>query len=162
MGTSPASLAAAQGHLGTGLNPDGTWNGAGAISPIDRFATMFSGVGITDTDGTEWYFPQRLTNDTQVIANGNDNPAQKVLDVHATMGADLPKSLFIYAFGASLGGTGVTTTAQLLADQSGIPTDHLTLVDRSATYAHNDPAGAEPDNEFLSALLPFLDKVDGS
>ena len=162
VGTSPAGLSAAQGHLGTGLNPDGTWNGAGAISPIDRYATMFVGAGITDADGAEWYFPQRLTNDTQVVANGNANPAQTVLDVHATKGAELPKSLFIYAFGASLGGAGVTTTAQLLADQSEIPADHLTLVDRSGTYAHNDPAGAAPDNEFLGALLPFLEKVADS
>ena len=162
VGTSPASLSAAQGHLGTGLNPDGTWNGAGAISPIDRYATMFSGAGITDTDGAEWYFPQRLTNDTQVVANGNANPAQTVLDVHATMGAELPETLFIYAFGASLGGAGVTTTAQLLADQSDIPADRLTLVDRSGTYAHNDPAGAAPDSEFLSDLLPFLEKVADS
>ena len=160
VGTSPPSLAAAQGHLGTGLNADGTWNGAGAISPIDRFATMFSGAGIDDTDGTEWYFPQRLTNDTQVIANGIANPAQKILDVDATMGADLPKSLFIYAFGASLGGAGVPASARLLAQQSGIPADHLTLLDRSSTYAHNDPAGASPQNDFLSALLPFLAKVD--
>ncbi|WP_426572124.1 hypothetical protein [Aquihabitans sp. McL0605] len=161
VGTSPPSLAAAQGHLGTGLTKDGGWNGDGAISPIKRFATMFSGDGIKDADGTEWYFPQRLTTDTSVVANGNANPGQDVLDVHATMGADLPKDLRIYAFGASLGGKGVTTTAQLLARQSGIADDHLTLVDRSNTYAHNDPAGAAPSNDFLDGLLPFLKQVGG-
>ena len=44
--TSPASLAAAQAHLGTGLAAAGPvhgWNGAGALTPITRYATMFSG-----------------------------------------------------------------------------------------------------------------------
>ena len=27
-------------------------------------------------DGTEWYFPQRLTDDTGAVDNGNANPAQ--------------------------------------------------------------------------------------
>ena len=29
----------------------------GALTPITRFATMFSGVGVQNADGTEWYFP---------------------------------------------------------------------------------------------------------
>ncbi len=105
--TSPASLAAAQAHLGTGITAAGPvhgWNGVGALTPITRFATMFSGAGINNVDGTEWYFPQRLTNDTAVVNNGNASPAQDALDVHATMGHELPKRLKIYAFGAHLGG----------------------------------------------------------
>jgi len=47
----------------------------------------------------------------------------------------------------------------VLADQSGIPKDHLTLLARPDTYAHNDPAGASPDNEFLDALFPYLQSV---
>ena len=31
----------------------------------------------TNVDGTEWYFPQRLTDDTGAVDNGNANPAQK-------------------------------------------------------------------------------------
>ncbi len=103
--TSPPSLLAAQAHLGTGLADAGPvhgWNGTGALTPLDRFATMFSGYPMQNTDGTEWYFPQRLTDDTGAVANGNANPAQAVLDVHATMGHQLPKSLLIYAFGARL------------------------------------------------------------
>ena len=113
--TSPASLAAAQGHLGEGLSSKGPihgWNGTGALSPIKRFATMFSGSGVKNADGTEWYFPQRLTDDTAAVADGNANPAQSVLDVHATMGHDLPHSLQIYAFDTSLGGPGVLTATK--------------------------------------------------
>ncbi len=160
--TSPPSLAAAQAHLGEGLSSKGPihgWNGTGALTPITRFATMFSGEGVTNADGTEWYFPQRLTDDTATVADGNANPAQSVLDVHATMGHDLPHDLLIYAFDTSLGGPGVLTATRTLAQQSGIPMSHLTLVDEHTTYAHNDPAGAYPDNIFFSHLVPYLDKV---
>jgi hypothetical protein len=82
-----------------------------------------------------------------------------VLDVHATMGQDLPHNLRIYAFGAHLSGQGVLTAAQLLAQQSNIPAGNLTLINRQSTYAHNDPAGAYPNNVFFKNLVPFLKKV---
>jgi hypothetical protein len=65
----------------------------------------------------------------------------------------------IYAFAAHLGGPGVLVATQALAQQSGIPMSHLTLVDEHATYAHNDPAGAYPDNIFFDHLVPFLKNV---
>ena len=159
VGSSPPALAAAQAHLGAGVAAAGPvhgWNGAGALTPIKRFATMFSGLGINSVDGTEWYFPERLTLDTGAVDNGNANPAQSVLDVHATMGHKLPKRLLIYAFDTSLGGPGVLADAQALAAQSNIPKRNLTLVDRHTTYAHNDPAGAYPNNAFFAQLVPFL------
>jgi hypothetical protein len=112
-----------------------------------------------NVDGTEWYFPQRLTDDTGAVANGNANPAQSVLGVNATMGHNLPKSLLIYAFGAHLGGASVPADAQLLAQQSGIPMSNLTLANYQSTYSHNDPAGAYPNNAFFNLLVPFLGKV---
>ena len=160
--TSPSSLLAAQAHLGQGLAAAGPvhgWNGSGALTPLNRFATMFSGYPMQNADGTEWYFPQRLTDDTGAVDNGNANPAQSVLDVPATMGHDLPKDLLIYAFGARLGGAGVPQDAQLLAAQSGIPMSNLTLANYQSTYSHNDPAGAYPDNAFFDRLVPFLGKV---
>jgi pimeloyl-ACP methyl ester carboxylesterase len=160
--TSPTSLAAAQAHLGQGLSASGPvhgWNGAGALTPIDRFATMFSGYPMQNANGTEWYFPQRLTDDTGAVANGNANPAQSVLDVDATMGHHLPKDLLIYAFGAHLGGASVPAAAQLLAQQSGIPMSNLTLANYQSTYSHNDPAGAYPNNAFFDRLVPFLHRV---
>jgi pimeloyl-ACP methyl ester carboxylesterase len=164
VGTSPPSLAAAQAHLGSGLSSSGPahgWNGTGALTPLNRYATMFSGAGLQNVDGTEWYFPQRLTDDTGAVANGNANPAQAVLDVHSTMGRQLPKALKVYAFGAALGGAAVPADAQLLAQQSGIPASNLTLVNAAPTYAHNDPAGAYPNNLFFAKLVPFLQSVAG-
>jgi pimeloyl-ACP methyl ester carboxylesterase len=157
--TSPPSLLAAQAHLGTGLTATGGWNGAGALTPIKRFETMFSGYPLLNVDGTEWYFPQRLTDDTGAVDNGNANPAQAVLGVDATMGHHLPRDLRIYAFGARLGGESVLQDAQLLAAQSHIPAGNLTLINRQSTYSHNDPAGAYPNNVFFDHLVPFLDGI---
>jgi len=75
------------------------------------------------------------------------------------MGHELPHGFLIYAFGAHLGGQGVLTAAQGLAQQSDIPPGNLTLINRQSTYAHSDPAGAYPNNVFFQNLVPFLKKV---
>jgi len=162
VGTSPASLLAAQAHLGQGISPVGPlhgWDGAGALTPIARFAQMFSGVGVDGADGTEWYFPARLTIDSGAVGNGLSNPAERVLGVDATLGRRLPRRLRIYAFGARLGGSGVLQDAKALASESGIPARNLLLIDRASTYAHNDPAGAYPRNAFADGLTQFLHRV---
>ena len=161
--TSPAGLRAAQAHLGQ-LAPSGDprgWNRAGELTPIKRYADMFSGWGLKGLDGTAWYHPRRLTIDAGAVAAGNPNDAQKVLDVRATHGRDLPRRLRIYAFGAALGGQRVLDAASALAKQSGIPASRVTLVNRASTYAHNDPNSAYPKNDFVRDLLPFLKKVKG-
>jgi hypothetical protein len=159
--TSPAGLIAAQAHLGhlaASGDPVG-WDDAGELTPLKRYARMFSGWGLKGLDGTAWYHPQRLTIDSGAVAAGNANPAQKVLDVRATHGDDLPRKLRIYAFGAALGGQRVLDAASALAEQSHIPKRNLTLVDRHATYAHNDPNSAAPRNAFVKNLLPFLRQI---
>jgi pimeloyl-ACP methyl ester carboxylesterase len=159
--TSPPGLRAAQAHLGhlaASGNPRG-WDQAGELTPIRRYAEMFSGTGLKSLDGTAWYHPQRLTIDSGSVAAGNANPAQRILDVRATHGRDLPKRLRIYAFGAALGGQRVLDAATILARQSRISKRRLTLVDRHETYAHNDPAGASPRNDFVKYLVPFLRKI---
>jgi pimeloyl-ACP methyl ester carboxylesterase len=165
VGSSPPNLKAAQLHGGKGVEEvaeaDGLhgWNGEGALTPVQRYAEMLSGTGLSSADGTEWYFPERLTIDTGAVANGNENPAQSVLDVHSTQGSDLPQSLKIYAFATELGKQGVLTSAETLAKQSGIPSNNLTLINEETTYAHNDPAGAYPNNEFFNNLVPFLEGI---
>jgi pimeloyl-ACP methyl ester carboxylesterase len=159
--TSPMGLRAAQAHLGQ-LKESGDprgWDGTGALTPIQRYAEMFSGWGLQSRDGTAWYHPQRLTIDSGAVAAGNANDAQSILDVRATHGRDLPKKLRIYAFGAALGGQRVLDGATILADQSGIPHDRLVLVNGEANYSHNDPNSASPTNEFLENLTPFLNKI---
>ena len=162
VGTSPAALLAAQAHLGRGVSPAGPlhgWDGAGALTPITRFARMLSGFGVSDADGSEWYFPQRLTIDSGAVGNGTPNPAQSVLGLRATMGRHLPHRLLIYAFGARLGGAGVLLDARALAAQSGIPAGNLLLINRASTYAHNDPVAAYPRNAFFAGLTGFLQRI---
>jgi hypothetical protein len=162
--TSPPALAAAQAHLGrlaASGDPRG-WDGAGELTPLRRYADMFSGWGLKGLDGTAWYHPLRLTIDSGAVAAGNANAAQKLLGVRATHGHDLPRRLRIFAFAAALGGERVIDAARTLATQSRIPARQLTLVDRHATYAHNDPAGATPQrNDFLKRLVPFLGRLAG-
>ena len=159
--TSPPALAAAQAHLGhlaASGDPRG-WDDAGELTPVDRYAQVFSGTGVLGHDGTAWYHPLRLTIDSGSVAAGNANPAQDILGVKATHGADLSQKLRIYAFGAALGGQRVLDAAKALAEQSQIPRKRLTLVDRQSTYSHNDPNSAFPKNEFVSRLLGFLERV---
>jgi pimeloyl-ACP methyl ester carboxylesterase len=159
--TSPPSLAAAQAHLGhlaSSGDPRG-WDNAGELTPVQRFADMFSGTGLLGLDGTAWYHPLRLTIDSGAVGDGNANPAQQILDVQATHGDDLGRRTRILAFGAALGGQGVLDAATALAAQSRIPRGKLTLINRATTYAHNDPNSAFPDNDFVSKLVPFLDKI---
>jgi hypothetical protein len=121
---------------------------------------MFSGWGILGHDGTAWYHPMRLTIDSGAVGDGVANPAQSVLNVHSTDAAKLPKRLRIYAFGAALGGPNVPLAAQILAQTAGIPKRNLKLVNRQATYAHNDPNAADPKvNAFIKRLIPFLRKI---
>jgi hypothetical protein len=156
VGTSPASLALSQAHLGRGLTATGGWDGTGALTPIARYADMFAGGGLDGADGSEWYFPTRLALDSGAVGGGRPNPAQSVLGLRAILATKLPHSLRIYAFGAALGGSRVLTAARQLAHLAHIPASHLVLIDRHSAYAHNDPAGAYPHNAFLSGLLPFL------
>ena len=125
------------------------WNPAGAITPVQRYAQMRSGAGVTSADGTEWYYPERLTIDSAGVGNGIMNPAQTVLGEDAIHGSELPTSLHIHAINSELDtlfGEGFNTLkfAEELAEQSKIPSENLTLVDVRSTYPHNDTNGAFP------------------
>ena len=155
--TSPGNLAAFQVHDGQ-LAASGDprpWDQAGDITPVLRYADMLFGTDVKGTDGSAWYHPMRLSIDSGAVGDGNKNPAQKVLDVKATHGDDV--HLPMYAFGAALGNTRVLDAVKTLAKQSGVPKKDVTLIDRSSTYAHNDPNAAAPKrNAFLKHLVPFL------
>ena len=49
--------------------------------------------------------------------------------------------------------------ARALAALSGIPPANLLLVNRTSSYAHNDPAGAYPHNAFFAGLTRFLRRL---
>jgi hypothetical protein len=146
------------GHLqGGNCDPCG-WIRGNAITPIQRYATMISGWGLQNTDGTAWYHPMRLSIDSGAVADGNANPAQKVLDVDTTHGNDI--NVPMYAFAAALGNDRVVQATKALARQSHLPKHDVTIVNKAETYAHNDPNAASPSrNDFLKHLIPFLDGI---
>jgi pimeloyl-ACP methyl ester carboxylesterase len=155
--TGPKSLSLVQqhiGHLATSGDPRDWVDGE--LGTVTRAASVFS--GIIGMDGSSWYHPRRLSLDAGVVNNGLATPAQKVLGVRTTHGRDL--DLPIYAFETSLGKGRVLKGARLLAKQSHISSKRLTLVSRSATYAHIDPLSASPEkNDFVKTVVPFLKMV---
>jgi pimeloyl-ACP methyl ester carboxylesterase len=158
--TSPDGLELVQlhmGHLADSGDPRGWVDGE--LVPLERAARMFSGPeGVESMDGTAWYHPQRLSMDSAAVNGGIENPAQEVLDVHATHGRDL--DLPLYALETSFGAGRVLNGARALAQQSGIPEDQLTLVDESDRLAHTDPmATATEQNPLVETLVPFLDAL---
>jgi len=158
--TSPEPLAAFQvhaGHVQRGDCEPCAWVRGGAITPVQRYASMISGWDLPGVDGTAWYHPMRLTIDSGAVGDGNRNPAQEVLHVKTTHGDDI--QVPIYAFAAALGGGRVIDAARTLARQSDLPRRKVTIVDREHTYAHNDPNSASPKNAFLNHLLPFLQGI---
>lgn len=101
-------------------------------------------------------------------SRGQRHPAQEVLGENAIHGHELPASLKILAINSELDkavGANSLQAAQVLAEQSGTPAENLTLIDRETTYAHNDPAGADPEaggiyeNVFFKELVPFLEVI---
>ena len=164
VGTSPASLVAAQAHLGKGVSTTTKnglhgWDGTRRADADQALCDDVLG----DRD-------QQRRRDRVVLpaaahrrhARGRQRhrqPRPGVLDVHSTMGRRLRRTLKIYAFGAALGGQGVLLDAQQLAKQSHIPKRNLVLINRHSTYAHNDPAGAFPNNVFFDHLVPFLSRI---
>ena len=155
--TGPANLRLVQQHLGS-VAPSGelrTWVN-GELGTVERAAAAFSGV--TGMDGTAWYHPRRLSLDGSVTNGGRPTPAQKVLGVRTTRGRDV--HVPIYAFETSLGKGRVLRGARMLAERGGVPERDVTLVDRSATYAHVDPLTASPGkNDFVRTVVPFLKRI---
>jgi pimeloyl-ACP methyl ester carboxylesterase len=154
--TSPSNLIAFQvhdGQLAASGDPRG-WDQAGDITPVARYAAMLFGSSVKGSDGSAWYHPLRLTLDAGAIGDGNKNPAQKVMGVRATHGDDIHVPIF--AFAAALGGQRVVDATQALADQSGLPSRDVTIIDRHHTYSHNDPNAAFPKNAFVSHVVPYL------
>ena len=100
------------GPARTGRRAPGDGFDGGELTPLRRFADMFSGWGLKGLDGTAWYHPLRLTIDGGAVAAGNDNPVQRRLGMRAVHGDDLPRELRIYAFAASLGGSRVLGAAR--------------------------------------------------
>jgi pimeloyl-ACP methyl ester carboxylesterase len=157
--SSPAELGLL--HInGGGLAPVGDprdWSDGG-VTPVGRLAETF---GQEPTNAVEWYFPSRLSIDT----NGADQMTQN--DVASFLGLRLMHTrkvnLPLYAIATDLAGAHVLDGARNLIARSRITKKQSTLVNRNPLMSHLDPLTAAPKtNAFLKTVVPFLDtKVFG-
>ena len=157
--TSPADLSLL--HInGGGLAASGDprdWVDGG-LTPISRLAATF---GQEPTNAVEWYFPKRLTIDT----NGADQMRQN--DVANFLGLRLMHTrqvnLPLYAIATDLAGAHVLEGARNFIGRSRTTRRESMLVNRNPLMSHLDPLTAAPKtNAFLKTVVPFLDtKVFG-
>jgi hypothetical protein len=153
--SSPAELGLL--HINGGaLAPAGDprdWSDGG-VTPVSRLAATF---GQEPSNAVEWYFPTRLTIDT----NGADQMTQN--DVAGFLGLRLMHTrkvnLPLYAIATDLAGVHVLDGARGLIRRSRITRRQSMLVNRNPLMSHLDPLTAAPKtNAFLKTVVPFLDR----
>ena len=153
--TSPPDLSLLHVN-GGGLAPSGDprdWVDGGLTS-VARLAETF---GQEPTNAVEWYFPKRLTIDT----NGADQ--MEANDVGNFLGLRLfhtrKVNLPLYAIASDLAGAHVLDGARNLIARSKITRRESMLVNRNPLMSHLDPLTAAPKkNAFLKTIVPFLDR----
>ena len=157
--TSPADLGLLHingGALAASGNPR-DWVDGG-VTPVSRLAETF---GQEPSNAVEWYFPTRLTIDT----NGADQMRQN--DVGNFLGLRLAHTkqvnLPLYAIATDLAGAHVLDGARNFIRRSRTTRKESMLVNRNPLMSHLDPLVAAPKtNAFLKTVVPFLDdKVFG-
>ena len=126
----------------------------GGVTPVSRLAATF---GQEPTNAVEWYFPKRLTIDT----NGADQMTRN--DVANFLGLRLTHTrkvnLPLYAIATDLAGAHVLDGARNLIRRSRITRRESMLVNRNPLFSHLDPLTAAPKaNAFLKTIVPFLDR----
>jgi pimeloyl-ACP methyl ester carboxylesterase len=151
--TSPPDLALlhvnAGGLAGSGDPRD--WVDGG-ITPVARLAQTF---GREPGNGVEWYFPRRLTIDTNGADQMQMNDVARFLGLRLmhTERIDVP----IYAFQTDLTGGEVLEGARRLVERARTTEREALLIDGAPEQSHLDPLTAAPEeNEFLGGLEQFL------
>jgi pimeloyl-ACP methyl ester carboxylesterase len=153
--TSPASLSLIHingGGLATSGDPR-DWVDGG-VTPVSRLAATF---GQEPANGIEWYFPKRLTIDT----NGANQMTRS--DVTDFLGLRLlhtrQVNLPLYAIATDLGGAHVLDGARNFIRRARTTRRQSMLVNRNPLMSHLDPLLAAPKtNGFLKTVVPFLDR----
>jgi hypothetical protein len=151
--TSPAALALIHvhsGHLATGGQPLG-WVNDGP-TPAQDIAFVFAQEPVGSVD---WYYPERLTIDTEAASSLQPTAADTVLGLKVTeeSGVDVP----MFVIQTSLGGTDNAVEDAALNYQAHSEIPSVTVVNKGATYGHLDPLLAAPsDNAFISNVMPWI------
>ncbi len=150
--TSPlgADLQLNGGHLAPSGDPR-DWIDGG-VTPVRRIAETF---GQEPSNSIEWYFPKRLTIDTNGADQLRDNAVARYLGLRLlhTSQVDLP----LYALQTDLTGGHVLQGARRFIDRSATTKAESRLVDADPQESHLDPLMAVPPrNAFYRTVVPFL------
>jgi pimeloyl-ACP methyl ester carboxylesterase len=150
--TSPldASLRINGGRLATSGDPRDWVNGG--VTPVHRLAATF---GQEPSNSIEWYFPRRLTIDTNGADQLRNNDVARYLGLRLfhTRQVDLP----LYALQTDLTGGHVLRGALRFIDRSRTTRSESRLVNADPEQSHLDPLmAAVPKNRFFSTVVPFL------
>jgi hypothetical protein len=151
--TSPAALALLHVNAGS-LAEQGdprAWVDGGVTTAQD----VAAGFGQEPANGVEWFFPRKLTIDT----NGADAMKQNAvadylgLRLEHTDEIDIP----IYAFQSDLTDGAVLKGAERLVKRAKTTKKQAMLIDGDPDYSHLDPLLATPGkNEFTKTVAKFL------
>jgi pimeloyl-ACP methyl ester carboxylesterase len=151
--TSPAELSLL--HInGGGLAPSGDprdWVDGG-VTPIGRMAQTF---GQEPSNAVEWYFPKRLTIDTNGADQMRSNEVTNFLGLRLfhTRKVNLP----LYAIATNLARAHVLDGARNFIRRARTTRRESMLVNRNPLMSHLDPLVAAPKtNAFLKTVVPFL------
>lgn len=151
--TSPEALSLLHVNAG-GLAPAGDprpWEDGG-ITAARAVARTF---GQEPANAVEWYFPRRLSIDTNAASPLRQTPAARLLGLRLrhTEQIDVP----VYAFQSDLTDGRVLRGARRLIAGSASRRSDAMLVDGTPEASHLDPLTAGfADNEFLQTVVGFL------
>ncbi|HSD23410.1 MAG TPA: hypothetical protein VLB79_03700 [Solirubrobacterales bacterium] len=153
--TSPAALGLLHVN-GGGLAASGDprdWVDGG-VTPVSRLAETFAQ---EPSNAVEWYFPKRLTIDTNGADRMSANDVGNFLGLRLfhTRKVNLP----LYAIATDLAGAHVLDGARNFIRRSRTTRRESMLVNRNPQNSHLDPLTAAPrTNAFLKTVVPFLDR----
>ena len=155
--TSPADLGLlhvnAGGLAGSGDPRD--WVDGG-VTPVARLAQF---LGQEPSNGVEWYFPRRLTIDTDAANELEQTEAAEFLGLRLEHSRRI--NVPIYAFQTDLTDGGVLKGARALVKRARTKRKDSMLVDGAPQQSHLDPLLASPKrNEFLKTVIDFLDEIE--
>ncbi|MGH2924766.1 MAG: hypothetical protein ACRDK1_02210 [Solirubrobacterales bacterium] len=124
----------------------------GGVTPIRRVARTF---GQEPSNSIEWFFPKRLTIDTNGADQLRQNDVARYLGLrlmHAKQ-VDLP----LYALQTALTNGGVLRGARAFIARARTTRPESRLVNAAPRESHLDPLMASPRrNAFLKTIVPFL------
>lgn len=124
----------------------------GGITPVANVIDTF---GQEPANAVEWYFPRRLTIDTNGANAMRQNAVAKLLGLRLqhTGQIDIP----IYAFQTDLTDGGVLGGAERLVGKAKTKRSESMLVEGAPQASHLDPlTAASGDNEFLRTVSRFI------